>query len=99
MTVESGTGYSVGSPPSVSVDVEDDDLPPAPTGLRANGNIVSGEVSIWWQASTGATAYDLRYAVDVHRYSAGDAGRVHPRSVDRREWNHRDQHEAQRWHW
>ena len=40
-------------------------LPGIPTGLYANGNIVSGEVSIWWQASAGATDYNLRYAVET----------------------------------
>ncbi len=40
-------------------------LPRIPAGLHANGNIVSGEVSIWWQASAGATDYNLRYAVET----------------------------------
>ena len=64
-TVQSGTGYTIGSPASAATAVQDNDLPPAPTGLRANGHIVGGEVSIWWKASTGATAYDLRYAVET----------------------------------
>ena len=64
-TVSSGTGYIVGSSSSASVTVRDDDAPPVPTGLRANGNIVNGEVSIWWEASTGATAYDVRHAVET----------------------------------
>ena len=64
-TVQSGTGYTIGSPASAATAVQDNDLPPAPTGLRANGHIVGGQVSIWWKASTGATAYDLRYAVET----------------------------------
>ena len=43
----------------------------------------------------------LRPAVrrgNVHRYSAVDGVRVHPGSVDRREWNRRDQYETQRRH-
>ena len=39
-------------------------LPTTPTGLVANGNIVNGQVSLWWQASTGAMDYNLRYAVE-----------------------------------
>ncbi len=50
---------------SATITVRDDDAPPVPTGLSANGNIVNGEASIWWEASTGATAYDLRYAVET----------------------------------
>ena len=65
-TVQTSTGYAIESPPpAASVAVLDNDAPPAPAGLRANGNIVGGEVSIWWQASTAATAYDLRYAVET----------------------------------
>ena len=40
-------------------------LPPTPTGLGANGHIVNGQVSLWWQASTGSTDYNLRYAVET----------------------------------
>ena len=40
-------------------------LPGIPAGLYANGNIVSGKVSVWWQASTGAADYNLRYTVET----------------------------------
>lgn len=40
-------------------------LPGIPTGLSANGNIVSGDVSLWWNSSTDAVDYNLRYAVET----------------------------------
>ena len=40
-------------------------LPGIPTGLSANGNIVSGDVSVWWQAPTNVADYNLRYAVET----------------------------------
>ena len=63
-------GYIRGSPFIAGVIVADNDPPDPlliPTGLHANGNIVNGEVSIWWQPSigaTGATRYVLRYAIE-----------------------------------
>ena len=64
-TVLSGTGYSVGSPSSASVVVEDDDRPLTPTGLRANGHLVGGKVTIRWNPAPGATGYNVRYAEEV----------------------------------
>ena len=40
-------------------------LPARPAGLLANGNILSGDVSAWWQVSTNAADYNLRYAVET----------------------------------
>ena len=44
--------------------LDDEELDP-PTGLSGNGNILNGEVQIWWQPTTGATTYDLRYAAET----------------------------------
>ena len=63
--VQPGMGYSVGSPPSASVTVEDDDLPPTPTGLRANGSLDGGNVTLRWAPVSGATGYNVRYAEEV----------------------------------
>ena len=70
----------MGNSSSASVTVRDDDLPLLPPiGLRANGNIVNGEVSIWWDASIGATAYDLRYTMETCTHSQqGDASTCTP---------------------
>ena len=42
-------------------------LPAKPSGLGANGKIVSGMVSLWWLVSTTgpSTDYNLRYAVET----------------------------------
>ena len=60
--VQSGTGYSVGSPDFGFVAIWDDEELSPPAELHANGDIVNGEVSIWWEAVDGATGYDLQYA-------------------------------------
>ena len=65
VTVLPGAGYSVGSPSSVSVTVQDNDQPPAPTGLRANGNLVGGNVTLRWNPVLGATSYNVRYVEEV----------------------------------
>lgn len=64
VTIQSGVGYTVGNPSGASVTVKDNDVLLAPTSLRANGNIVSGQISVWWDAVDGATGYELRYAVE-----------------------------------
>ena len=64
-TVQSGTGYTVGSPGSATTDVQDNDLPPAPTGLRANGNLDSGNVTLRWNSASGATSYNVRYSEEA----------------------------------
>ena len=61
--VQSGTGYVVGRPFLADVVVNDDtDVPPIPTGLRANGDLDSGNVTLRWNQVPGATAYHVRYA-------------------------------------
>ena len=70
--VQAGTGYVIASPPpEASVAVLDNDVPPAPTGLRANGNLVDGdgdgdkdEVTLRWNEVTGATDYNVRYVIE-----------------------------------
>ena len=64
-TVLPGTGYTVGSPAAAATAVEDNDLPPAPTGLRANGHLVDGKITLRWNAVPGATGYNVRYAEEV----------------------------------
>ena len=65
VAVPSGTYYRVGSPSSTSVTVEDDDLPPAPTSLRANGHMVNGKVTLRWNSVFGATGYNVRYTEET----------------------------------
>ena len=49
-------------PPEASIAVLDNDVPPAPTGLRANGNLVDGtKITLRWDPVTGATGYNVRY--------------------------------------
>ena len=64
-TVLPGDGYTVRSPSSASVTVLDNDRPPAPTGLRANGHLVNGKITLRWNAVPGATGYNVRYAEEV----------------------------------
>ncbi len=64
-TVQPGPGYSIGSTSSTTVAVEDDDVPPAPTGLRANGNLVNDRITLRWDPVSGATGYNVRYAEEV----------------------------------
>ena len=63
VTVLPGTGYIVGSPSSASVTIEDDD--PWLAGLRANGHLVDGKVTLRWNKVDGATSYEVRYAEEV----------------------------------
>ena len=88
--VEDGTGYTVGSPSVAVVTIEDDDVPPAPTGLRANGDLDSnGNVTLRWNSVSGATSYMVRYTEEVYgdcdpddgswdtrTYTAGTTGTV-----------------------
>ena len=58
--------YRIGRPSSATVTVEDDDKPPTPTNLRANGRIVSGgNVTLRWDIVPTAVGYEIDYA-EVH---------------------------------
>ena len=63
--VFAGIGYNAGSPSSASVTVNDNDRPPVPANLRANGNLVdvSGtpHVTLRWDPVPRATGYKVRY--------------------------------------
>ena len=39
--------------------------PPGPTGLRANGHLVGGEVTLRWEPVSGAASYEVQYALDI----------------------------------
>ena len=67
MAVQSGTGYSVGSQSIATVQVEDNDVPPAPENLRANGHLVNGRVTLRWDPVPGATGYNVHYAEESCR--------------------------------
>ena len=54
------SGYGVGSPDLATVTVKDDDVPPAPTGLIANGHLDRGDVTLRWNEVPGAS-YEVRY--------------------------------------
>ena len=66
-----------------SVTVEDDDIPPAPTGLRANGDLTNeGDVTLSWDAVPGATSYNIRYVEEVCLNDMGcdpDGGSANPK--------------------
>ena len=67
-----GSDYNVGRPLSAGVTVLDDDVPPAPTGLSANGNIENGVIQVWWRSNSEPTGFDLRYAIEqCHDQSIG----------------------------
>ena len=72
VTVEitSDTGYRIGSPSSATVVVLDDDKPLKPTGLRANGHLVGGNVTLRWYPVAGVTTYNVRF-VEEKCYSNG----------------------------
>ncbi len=40
-------------------------IAPVPAGLRANGHLVAGNVTLRWNAVPGATAYNVRYAKET----------------------------------
>ena len=64
--VDDGDGYSVGDPKVAVVTIEDNDKPPAPTGLRANGDLDDDDnVTLRWNAVSGATGYQVRYAKET----------------------------------
>ena len=60
--VQAGTGYVIASPPpEVSVAVLDNDAPPAPAGLRANGR--GGQITLRWdKGPTAVSYYQIEYA-------------------------------------
>ena len=64
--------YLIGSPSSTDVNVLDDDTLPAPSQVYANGNVVNGQVTVWWEPSTGAVAYNLRSAIENCTLSTSD---------------------------
>lgn len=62
------------APQSATPAANPDHLPSLPTGLRANGDIVDGKVSVRWKASADVSSYDLRYAVETCKELPGDRG-------------------------
>ena len=66
------------------VAISDNDVLPPPAQVYANGNVIDEEVSIWWTGSTGATRYQLRYAVETCPNTAVDEASVCTISGD---WN------------
>ena len=63
--------YTLGIPSSTSVIVRDNDVPPAPTGLRANGHLVNGKITLRWNAVPRATSYNVRYAEELCNSETG----------------------------
>ena len=57
-----GEDYLVGNPSSASITITDNDDLPAPTGLRANGHVTGGEVTLRWESVSRAISYNVRYA-------------------------------------
>ena len=63
--LRAGTGYFVGTASSASVTIKDNDKPPAPTELRANGHLVNEYVTLRWKEVSGATAYNVHYIKEI----------------------------------
>ena len=64
--VPNDTKFALGDPFVAVVIVNDNDVPPAPTGLRANGHLDDdGNVTLRWNSVTGATSYAVRYAKEI----------------------------------
>ena len=64
-SVVGGQGYTVsGTHWTAAVTVEDDDKPPTPAGLRANGHLINNSVALRWSSVPRAKHYEIRYAVE-----------------------------------
>ena len=75
ITINAGTGYIVGMPATVTVTIEDNDPPAAPSGLSLTAG--SGKLSASWTKPAGpVTGYELRHkqttAMDRTATTAGD---------------------------
>ena len=74
--------YIVGTPSSASVTVEDDDLPPTPTGLRLNGHITDNNIKLTWnvdsKTASYTTSYNVRYVREVCRDPEADEKKCRP---------------------
>ncbi len=57
--VQSGTGYTVGTPSTASFTVADDDAPPAAPGNLRLTNWGRSSATVAWDASTGAATYQV----------------------------------------
>ena len=62
--------YIRGIPATASVTIEDDDVPSIPTDLRANGNVINGNITLRFSPAPVATGYDVQY----ERYSCEYGG-------------------------
>ena len=62
VTVLDGRGYEPGHLSSAVVIVRDNDPLKAPTGLRANGDLQAGNISLRWTEATRAASYNVQYA-------------------------------------
>ncbi len=75
VTINAGTGYTVGTPATIVVTIEDDDPPAAPSGLSLTAG--AQKLAASWSKPVGpVTAYRLRYkvttATDQTATTAGD---------------------------
>ncbi len=61
VTIDSGTGYTVGTPATVTVTITDDDTPAAPT-LSLTAGVGAGKLTASWRKPAGpVTGYQWRY--------------------------------------
>ena len=66
VTIESGSGYSVGSVSSVTIDVSDgNDVPPTPSNLRINGHLDGGAVTLRWDSISDAGRFRVGYVPET----------------------------------
>ena len=76
--LQSNTDYIVGSASSASVTIKDDDKPPAPNELRANGHLVNDKVTLTWNRVPRATDYNVQYVREVCTPGVGCARSADP---------------------
>ena len=75
VTINAGTGYTVGTPATITVTITDDDPPAAPSGLSLTAG--AQKLAVSWSKPVGPVAgYQLRYkttaAMDQTATTAGD---------------------------
>ena len=61
VAVVDGSDYNLGSTSSVDIKVSDDDLPPAPAHVLANGHRADSKITLQWSGVSRADSYNVRY--------------------------------------
>ena len=76
-TIQSGSGYDVGSSSAATVAVNDDDEPPPPSRISVGvGSITASEATAIWAAVANAERYMVRWRVSGDRSGTLEYGPV-----------------------